>query len=490
MSERREAGVRVVPTFARALHSAASAHPDKVALVAGRRRLTYRELDAAVERVAGAIAGAGIGPGDVVSSRLANGIEAVVVGFAVCRLGAVHNPVVMTHGDHELRTITEEVQSALLIDGPGHEIFHQLPRRPAPNLAPNLGTKPATDPNQPRFLLHTSGSTARPKGVLHSDTTLLAECAAQARFHRLAGDEVFISPSSVAHVSGLVYGILLPIFLGATAVLMDRWEPGEFLALVEAERATFCGGAPTFLQGAADHRDVAHRDLSSLRVFPVGGADVPAALVRRAAARLGVRTGRGYGSTEFPSVTSSAGPDTPDERRATTDGRPIGANEIRIVDGAIEARGPELFVGYTDPALDADAFTEDGWFRTGDLGVLDAEGYLTVTGRCADIIIRLGENISARELEVLIGELPAVRDVAVVAIPDPRTGERACACVVPNNSVSPPTLIELNAALAARGVSRRKHPEALVIVDALPATPAGKVDKQALRALIRENPTR
>lgn len=486
MSERREAGVRVVATFARALHSAASAHPDKVALVAGRRRLTYRELDAAVERVAGAIAGAGIGPGDVVSSRLANGIEAVVVGFAVCRLGAVHNPVVMTHGDHELRTITEDVHSALLIDGPEHELLHQPPRRPVTNLV----TDPATDPDQPRFLLHTSGSTARPKGVLHSDTTLLAECVAQARFHRLAGDEVFISPSSVAHVSGLVYGILLPIFLGATAVLMERWEPGEFLALVEAERATFCGGAPTFLQGAADHRDVAHRDLSSLRVFPVGGADVPAVLVRRAAQRLGVRTGRGYGSTEFPSVTSSAGPDTPDERRATTDGRPIGANEIRIVEGAIEARGPELFGGYTDPALDADAFTEDGWFRTGDLGVIDAEGYLTVTGRCADIIIRLGENISVRELEVLIGELPAVRDVAVVAVPDPRTGERACACVIPNNSVSPPTLVELNAALTARGVSRRKHPEALIIVDALPATPAGKVDKQALRALIRENPTR
>lgn len=317
--------------------------------------------------------------------------------------------------------------------------------------------------------------------MVHSDATLLAECAAQAAFHRLTDGEVFVVPSSVAHVSGLVYGTLLPVYLGATAVLVARWDPGELLALVEAERATFCGGAPAFLQGAADHPDVARRDLSSLAVFPVGGADVPADLVRRAANRLGVRTGRGYGSTEFPSITSSAGPGTPDELRFTTDGQPIGANEVRIRDDEIEARGPELFCGYTDPALDADAFTSDGWLRTGDLGVLDAQGYLTVTGRRKDIIIRLGEKISAREVEQLLGEHPRVRDAAVVAIPDARTGERACACVVPADPAFPPTLAELTAFFDARGVSRRKLPEQLVILERLPTTPAGKTDKQELR---------
>ncbi len=469
-------------TFAGALAAACARQPDRLALVEGDRRLTYRDLHARTAQVADALLHAGVGPGDVVTSRLANSIESVALCFALCRIGAVHNPVVASHGEHELATITDDAHSALLVDSPDHEVFH----RPARGSA----SPPVAEVDAPRFLMYTSGSTARPKGVLHSDTTLLAECSAQATFHQLHDSEVFVVPSSVAHVSGLVYGVLLPIWLGATAVLMPRWDPGAFLALVEAERATFCGGAPAFLQGAADHPDVARRDLASLRIFPVGGADVSADLVRRAAKNLGVRTGRGYGSTEFPSVTSSAGLDTPDERRATTDGRPIGTNEVRIVDGAIEARGPELFCGYTDPALDVDAFTEDGWFRTGDLGVLDAEGYLTVTGRRTDIIIRLGENISARELEVLLSDQPAVRDVAVVAIPDPRTGERACACVVPAHSVSPPTLADLNAALADRGVSRRKHPEALLILDALPATPAGKVDKQALRALIRENPTR
>lgn len=463
-------------TFARALDAATSAHPDKPALVDGNRRLTYRDLHALVERTAGALAAAGAGPGDVITSRLANGVEAVVVCFAACRLGAVHNPVVTSHGDHELRTITLDARSALLVDGPEHEIFHQPPRRPVP--------PDATAPDERRFLLYTSGSTARPKGVLHSDSTLLAECAAQAAFHRLGGAEVFIVPSSVAHVSGLNYGVLLPVVLGATAVLMARWDPGEFLALVEAERATFCGGAPAFLQGAADHPDVARRDLSSLRVFPVGGADVPPDLVRRATRRLGIRTGRGYGSTEFPSITSTAGPDTPDELRATTDGRPIGTNQVRIRDDEIEARGPELFCGYTDPTLDSEAFTADGWFRTGDLGMIDTAGYLTVTGRRKDIIIRLGEKISAREVEQLLGEHPEVREVAVVALPDARTGERACACVVPVDPSSPPPLAELARFLETRGVSRRKHPEQLVILDALPTTPAGKTDKQTLRAQI------
>lgn len=468
-------------TFTDALDAAAVRHADKVALIDGSRRLTYRELHALVERVSAALAETGVGPGDVVTSRLANSIEAVALCYAACRLGAVHNPVVASHGDHDLRAITDDVRSAALIDRPDHDAFRRPPRGPT--------RAPAADPGAARFILHTSGSTARPKGVVHSDSTLLAECAAQATFHRLTDGEVFVVPSSVAHVSGLVYGTLLPVYLGATAVLVARWDPGEFLALVEAERATFCGGAPAFLQGAADHPDRARRDLSSLAVFPVGGADVPADVVRRAAKRLGVRTGRGYGSTEFPSITSSAGPDTPDELRFTTDGRPIGANQVRIRDDGIEGIGPELFCGYTDPSLDAEAFTPDGWFRTGDLGMLDAQGYLTVTGRRKDIIIRLGENISAREVEQLLGEHPQVRDVVVVAVPDARTGERACACVVPRDRASPPTLAEFATFWNTRGISRRKLPEQLLILDTLPVTPAGKTDKRELRARLTRNAT-
>lgn len=463
-------------SFADGFEAITAAHPDRLALVDGDRRLTYRELHAAVERTAGALTEAGVAPGDVVTSRLANGVEATVLCLAAGRVGAVHNPVVTSHREREMHEIVADARSALVIDRPDHAVF----TRPSRVVAP----RPAAAPDAARFLMYTSGSTARPKGVLHSDRTLLAECRAQAEYHRIGADEVFIVPSSVAHVSGMIYGVLLPVFLGATAVMMARWDPGRFLALVEAERATFCGGAPAFLQGATDHPDVARRDLSSLRVFPVGGADVSPDLVRRATERLGVRTGRGYGSTEFPSITSTAGPDTPEERRATTDGRPIGANEVRIRDGEIEARGAELFCGYTDRSLDAEAFTDDGWFRTGDLGVVDADGYLTVTGRKKDVIIRLGEKISAREVETLLAEHPAVREVAVIAVADPRTGERACACVVPTDATAPPPLADLTRFLSDRGLSHRKLPEQVVVRDALPVTAAGKTDKSALRAEI------
>jgi cyclohexanecarboxylate-CoA ligase len=463
--------------FTDALDAACAAHPDKLAVVDGGRRVTYRNLSLDVERTAGALTEAGVGRGDVVTSRLPNGIEAMVLCLAAGRIGAVHNPVVTSHRDHELRAIAADARTALFVDDPGDEVFARAPGAPA-------ARSPAA-PDSPRFLLYTSGSTARPKGVLHSDRTLLAECAAQARYHRLGAGDVFVVPSSVAHVSGLVYGILLPVFLGATTVMMSRWDPAAFLALVEAERATFCGGAPVFLEGATDHPEVSRRDLSSLRVFPVGGADVSPDLVRRAARRLGVRTGRGYGSTEFPSITSGAGPDTPDARRATTDGRPIGANEIRIRDGEIEARGPELCCGYTDARLDAEAFTDDGWLRTGDLGVVDDAGYLIVTGRRNDVIVRLGEKISAREVEQLLAEHPAVRDVAVIALPDARTGERACACIVPADPAAPPARATLAGFLEARGLSRRKLPEQVAVFDALPTTPAGKPDKHALRARLR-----
>ena len=441
--------------FAEALRRHAHATPAKTAAVDDTTRLSYAELDALVDRVAADLRAAGVGPGDVVPSQLPNGVPALAQCVAANRLDAVHAPLLPTWREHE--------RSSVL----GAE------RRP-----PARRSAPRT--RQARFLLYTSGSTAAPKGVLHSDGTLVAECEAQAAYHGLTSDEVFVMPSPVAHVSGLLYGELLPIWLGATTVLMPAWDAGRFLELVERERGTFCGGATPFLQGAADHPDLHRFETGSLRVFPCGGADVPPDLIRRAARRLGVRTGRGYGSTEFPSITSGAGPGDPDDKRAETDGRPIGANQVRIAgDGEIEARGPELFLGYTDPALDDDAFTDDGWFRTGDLGVVDDDGWLTVTGRKKDIVIRLGEKISAAEVEGLLREHPRVADVAVIALPDSRTGERVCAVVVPTGD--PPALHDLTCFLSTRGLSHRKLPEQLEVVRSLPLGPSGKVDKQLLR---------
>lgn len=460
-------------TFAAALARHAAATPAKTAVVDDHRRLTFAELDAVVDRVAGGLRARGVGPGEVVTSQLSNSAEAVALALAANRIGAVHNPVVPIYREREVGFIRQQAATAVFVDDRGHDLFVDPTSHPA-------GPGDAEE-DEVRFLVYTSGSTADPKGVQHSNRTLVAEIAAQAAYHELGSGEVFVIPSPVGHVSGLVYGILLPVWLGATSVLMSHWDPERFLALVEAEGGTFSGGAPPFLAGAVDHPHLDRYDVSSLRVFPCGGADVPPELIRGALDRLGTRTGRGYGSTEFPSITSSAGPGEPVERRACSDGRPIGANEVRIVDGEIQARGPELFLGYRDPALDAGAFTDDGWFRTGDLGTLDDAGYLTVTGRLKDVVIRSGEKISAREVEDLLAGHPKVAAVAVVARPDDRTGERACACVVARRVEDPPTLAELASFLTEAGLSRRKLPELLEVLPTLPMTASGKVDKQALR---------
>jgi len=465
--------------FAEALARTAQRSPAKLAVVDDRRRLTYAQLDDLVNRVAGALQARGVLPDSVVTSQLPNCVEALALCLAANRVGAVHNPVVTIYRAREIEFIRRQAASALFVQRADDELF-DAPLAAAP------AAHPRDDLDRPRFLLYTSGSTSEPKGVLHSDRTLAAECAAQATYHELGADEVFVMPSPLGHVSGLLYGVLLPIWLGATSVLMPRWDPGRFLELIESERGTFSGGATPFLQGLVDHPDLSRFDTSSLRVFPCGGADVPADLIRRARRRLGIRTGRGYGSTEFPSITSGAGPVEPENKRAETDGRPIGANEVRVVDGEIQARGPELFLGYLDVALDADARTADGWFRTGDLGSVDSDGYLTVTGRLKDVIVRSGEKFSARELEELLTQHPKVVSVAVIAQPDERTGERACACVVPADPHDPPTLDEVGAFLTDAGLSLRKLPEQLEVVADLPMTASGKIDKQALRTRVAQ----
>lgn len=461
-------------SFADALARTASRMPGKTAVVDDRRRLTYAQLEELVDLVSAGLLAKGVRPGDIVTSQLANTCEALALCLAANRTGAVHNPVATIYGERELGFVREQAASAVFVDSVDHDLFAGRAPVPSPGAR-------SSDPAAPRFLVYTSGSTSDPKGVLHSNLTLMAECSAQAGYHALRDDEVFVMPSPVSHVSGLLYGVLLPVWLGATSVLMARWDAGRFLELVESEGGTFSGGAPPFLAGAADHPELDRFDTTSLRIFPCGGADVPSDLITRASRRLGVRTGRGYGSTEFPSITSSAGPGEPDRRRAETDGRPIGANEVRIVDGEIQARGPELFLGYLDSALDGDAFTDDGWLRTGDLGEVDEEGYLTVTGRLKDIVVRSGEKISARELEDLLAGHPAVAAVAVVARPDPRTGERVCACVVPRDPHRPPTVADLAEFLTGLGLSRRKLPEEVEVLTSMPMTASGKVDKPSLR---------
>ncbi len=504
-------------TFSAVLAERAGAQPTKTAVVDARTRLTYAELDRLVTQVATGLQMQGVGGGEVVSCILPNRAEAVVLFYAVNRLGAVLNPIVPIYGAREVRFILRQAATVAVVvpdlfrgidfpaliervrpDVPALRsiiVARQLSDLPMADAAAPARAAAPVDPNAVSLILYTSGTTADPKGVLHTNNTLLCECLNTARYHRLGSDEIFVMPSPVGHISGLLYGIMLPVVIGGTSVLMEVWDPEHFLALVERERGTYSAGATPFLQGVTDCTHLDRYDIGSLRVFPCGGADVPPELIRRAMQRLGVRSGRGYGSTEFPSITSSAGPDVPEGKRAATDGAPIAPNEIELrdsdgravdvgVEGEIWGRGPELCVGYKDPRLDAEAFDARGFFRIGDLGVLDADGYLTITGRVKDIIVRGGEKFSAKEIEDLLFEHPKVRAVAIVPMPDARLGERACAFVVPQSAAEVPSLAELVEFLDAREISRRKLPERLEIVDELPATASGKVQKHVLKERI------
>ncbi len=493
-----------------------AAHAEHRAVVDAHRQLTYAALDDLAARAAGALHARGIGPGDAVCSQLPNVVESTVLLLATARLGAIHVPIVPIYGPREVRFIVEQTAAPLLVTvesfrGIDHAALAQQLERDCASLRHVLVTDgvmldsplfegmpvatAACTADDPAVVLYTSGTTGVAKGVVHSANTLLAECAAVQAFHRLTNDEVFVMPSPVAHMSGLLYGILVPAYVGGCAVLMPTWDPSEFLRLVQEHHGTFCGGATPFLQAIADHPRLADYDISSLRLFPCGGADVPPDLIRRAIDRLGIRSGRGYGSTEFPSITSSAGLDEPIDRRAETDGRPIGPNRILLRDldgqpvapgteGEIWAQGPELFLGYWDGTLDADAFDGDGWFRTGDLGVVDADGYLTITGRLKDLIIRGGEKLSSREIEELVLGHPRVAAVAVIGMPDPELGERPCAFIVQAPGATPPTVEELDSYLTERGLSRRKHPERVEAVEVLPMTASGKVEKHVLKDLL------
>jgi cyclohexanecarboxylate-CoA ligase len=243
--------------------------------------------------------------------------------------------------------------------------------------------------------------------------------------------------------------------------------------------------ATPFLHGLIHHPTLPDRDVSSLRVFACGGADVPPELIRAATSALGCIVSRGYGSTEFPTATGSNESDALD-KRAQTDGRPYGQTEVWVEpDGELLVRGPEMFLGYLDSSLNAEAFTADGWLHTGDLARLDTDGYVEITGRQKDIIIRGGENISAKEIEDMLFEHPRIAEVAVVASPDPVLVEKVCAVVVPESGAAV-TLSEMIDWLTTRQIARQKLPERLILVDSLPRNASGKVQKFKLRDLARQ----
>ncbi len=267
--------------------------------------------------------------------------------------------------------------------------------------------------------------------------------------------------------------------------LIDVWNPGEVLRVMLTEQIGMGGGATYFVTSLLDHPDFTAEHLALMPHAGMGGSPVPVAVAQRLT-DLGIKVFRSYGSTEQPSITG-CNVDEPEIKRISTDGRALEGVEVRLdEDGQILSRGPELFLGYTDPELTALVVDDEGWYHTGDIGVLDEDGYLTITDRLSDVIIRGGENISAQEVEELLLGLPTVAEVSVVAEPDDRFGERAVAIVRLHEGAEAPTLDDVREHLAAVGLAKQKWPESICAVSELPRTPSGKVQKFVLRRQLRE----
>ena len=295
-----------------------------------------------------------------------------------------------------------------------------------------------------------------------------------------------ITGAPVGHFIGMLNAFLVPLLRDRPVNLIDVWDPGEVLRLMREEGLGMGGGATYFLTSLLDHPDFSPEHLALMPYAGLGGSTVPVAVTERAT-RLGIKVFRSYGSTEHPSITGCT-VDDPEDKRLTTDGRPLPGVELRLEEGGeIVSRGPDCCLGYTDPELTASVFDDEGWYRTGDVGVLDGDGYLTITDRVSDIIIRGGENISAQEVEELMLGLDAIAEVSVVAAPDARLGERAAAVVRLRGEATAPSLEAVRDHLAAAGLARQKWPESLHVVDEFPRTPSGKVQKFKLRQLLRED---
>jgi acyl-CoA synthetase len=454
---------------------------------------TFHDVEIEARRLAAGLRARGVGPGDVIALQLPNWKEAAAAFWASTFLGAVTVPIVHFYGRKELTHILGTAKPRVFITA---EEFGRMRFQPdlcldipivglvGDNYNDLLADEPmegtiATDPGNPALIAFTSGTTSNPKGVVHSHQTLgfetrqLLENYPADRGRQLTG-------TPVGHFIGMLGAFLIPVLEGAPIDLCDVWDPGMVLKLIEREGLSIGGGPPYFVTSVLDHPDCTAEHLKHFTTVGLGGSTVPAAVTRRLA-DLGMFVFRSYGSSEHPSITGSA-PSAPEEKRLYTDGNPRPGVEVRLgPDGEIFSRGPDLCLGYTDPKLTAEAFDDDGWYRTGDIGVLDEDGYLTITDRKADVIIRGGENISALELEEVLLQMPSVAEAVVVSAPDTRLGERAAAVLRVKPGRSMPTLDEVRAHFKRAGVATQKWPEELHEVDDFPRTASGKVQKFRVR---------
>ncbi len=454
---------------------------------------TFADVEHVARRLASGLHKRGVGPGDVVALQLPNWMEAAATFWASALLGAVVVPIVHFYGRKEVSHILATAKPRVFVTT---ERFGRMTFQPdlfegVPIVAlvgtasfedlldePMTGTV-AADAAAPALIAFTSGTTRDPKGVVHSHQTLGFETRQLlANYPPDRGRQLTATP--VGHFIGMLAAFLIPVLEGAPIDLVDVWDPGRVLELMASDGLSIGGGPPYFVTSLLDHPDCTDEHRRLITTVGLGGSTVPAAVTRRLA-DLGVFVFRSYGSTEHPSITGS-GRDAPEDKRLYTDGNARPGVEFKLAeDGEILSRGPDLCLGYTDPELTAKAFDEDGWYHTGDVGVVDDDGYLTITDRKADVIIRGGENISALEVEEVLLAMPQVAEAVVVGAPDTRLGERTAAVLRVREGQDMPTLDDVRAHFERAGMARQKWPEDLHRAEEFPRTASGKVQKFVVR---------
>jgi len=499
--------------------------PDRVLVIERENEYTVTDLYRKGERLARALVKRGYRPGDTISFQLPNWYETVVISLAAAMAGLIVNPLVPIYRDMEVSFMLRDCRSKLIFIPSTFRKFDyvEMMQRIMPGLDREVDVVvlrgdagsfidyeamigegdaddtvlPGADPDALKMIMYTSGTTGRAKGVLHSHNSIQAENRARLTHLGLKPGEVMFNPSPVTHVTGALYSLMMPFTCGITTVLLDVWEPELGLDMMRRRKVNGIVAATIFLQGLVDQAKLEGESLPDLRFFLCGGAQVPPDLVREASRVFpNCIASRIYGSTEVPCITAGVNSTENMELGASTDGQ-VWLGEAKIVDvatgknmpkgseGEIVARAPQMFLGYAHSEDNNDAFDDEGYFKMGDLGRFVGEDFIVVTGRKKDLIIRAGENISPKEIEDILFNHPAIADIAIVAMPNARTGEAACAFVIAREGKAI-DLPEIKRYLMDVGTAMQKIPERLEVVDELPRTSVGKVRKDVLRQKARE----
>ncbi len=495
--------------------------------------VTWSEAVSLVDQLAKGLLELGLRPGDVVQLQLPNRREFPLAVLAAETIGLVVNPVAPIFRSKEVGVMAElaRPRAVITVDafrGFGLADMHRELREANPwtehlivvpgetvsleqtadagpdatawsalaalgagsDLPPRALELCRPTPNDVCEVMFTSGTTGQPKGVMHTQNTV--NVATDLFLARIAPDCTrFHMASTLAHQTGYLYGIRGPITAGGTVVYQETWDAADFAALIETHGIEASMGATPFLADLLAVEGLAERDLSSFKAFVCAGATIPRPVLEQARDNLPCTVMPGWGMTET-GLSTTGHRDDPFEKRAT-DGAALDGQEVRVVDedgtpvpagteGDLQFRGSEAFVGYIQGRELTESCWRDGWFDTGDRAVMDTDGYLSISGRTKDIIIRGGENVPVKEVEDVLLRHPAVAGVAVIAKPDDRLGEVGCAVVLPSGE--PPSLADLTGFLDEQGVTRQFWPEHLAVVEEFPMTPSGKVQKYRLRQLV------